>query len=134
MKIPWFLGIAIVLNGCDVVGTVIDISGSETGVGNMRLSQPGALRVISGGTVKMVPLASVESVVFFPEEARTINGEFCCMADIFMRDGAHFTSRDKAHENAPVTFVCVNQTLLGTSQGGTYKANLADIAKITFVH
>ena len=134
MKPLLLLSLLSVLVGCDVVGTVIDISGSETQVRNLRLSGPGTLQVISLGSVKLVPLESFESITLFTEEAQTVNGEFCFAADIYMRDGARLAARDKTHDNSPQTFIAVNQTLLGTSHRGSFSADLTGVSKITFLH
>jgi hypothetical protein len=123
-----------IIDGCSIAGTVIDISGSETQVSNMRLSGPGTLQVISTGTVKMIPLESLETVTLFPDEARTINGEFCFLADIVMHDGAHYTARDKNHDNIPRTFVSVNQLLFGASNKGSFSADLTGVSKISILH
>ncbi|HEX7511465.1 MAG TPA: hypothetical protein VF335_09210 [Chitinivibrionales bacterium] len=123
----------IVIAGCDIVGTVVDIAGSETTVHNMRLSGTGMLSIITGGATKAAPLESFESIVLFPEEAKMVGGEFCFMADVTMRDGTRYTARNKAHENTPLTFVAVNQTVTGSSHRGTFAAGLTGVTKISII-
>jgi len=134
MKFLLSAAVALLIFGCDIVGTVIDISGTETGVRNMHVSGTGTMRIITAGTTVLAPLESFESIMFFPEEARIVNGEFCFPADITMRDGTRMAARDRTHDNAPLTFVSVHQTLTGTSRRGTFSANLTGVTKITFLH
>ena len=126
------LGVAAFCIGCDVAGTVVDRSNIETQVMNMRLSGSGRLKVVCGEGVKEVPLEAFESITVFPDEAQNRDGELCFAADIRMRDGTRLYGRDKAHDNKPLTYVSVNQTLSGTSHRGDFRIDLSGVAKITF--
>ena len=129
-SVVWLVFAALV--GCNVAGTVIDVSGTETWVSDMRVSGDGTLKIITGNAIQRVPLEAFESILLFPNETRTIDGDFCFLAEIVMRDGTRLAARDKPHDNAPRTFISVNQTLTGTCQRGSFSADLATISKITF--
>jgi hypothetical protein len=123
---------AVFLTGCDVAGTVVDRANNETEVVHMRLSGPGTLKVVWGAGVKEVPLESFGSIALFPDEAQTIEGEFCFAADITMRDGTRLSGRVKANDNKPRVYVSVNQTLRGTSHRGDFRIELSGVSKINF--
>jgi hypothetical protein len=123
---------ATLLTGCNVAGTVVDRSNTETQVMDMRLSGSGTLKVVHGAAVKAVPLEAFQSITLFPEETQTIDGELCFGADVTMRDGTKLSGRDKTHDNKPVTYVSVNQTLLGTSHRGVFRIELSGVSKINF--
>jgi|WetSurMetagenome_2_1015567.scaffolds.fasta_scaffold77037_2 hypothetical protein len=124
--------LAAFLSGCDVAGTVVDRSNTETQVMNMRVAGVGTLKMVHGAAVKEVPLEAFESLTLYPEETRTIEGELCFGADVTMRDGTRFSGRDKANNNKPRTYVCVTRTLLGTSHRGEFRIELSGVSKITF--
>ena len=131
LKSAAFLAIASIA-GCNVVGTIIDQSTTQTQVTGMHVSGPGTITVITGGAVHNIPLESFESITLFPDEPRTINGELCYAADVFLKDGTRMAPRDKTHDNKPVTFVSVNATILGRSNRGDFSAELTNVVKITF--
>jgi hypothetical protein len=120
------------LAGCDVVGTVTDLSNTQTQVTGMHISGSGTITVITGGAIHQIPLESFESVTLFPDEPRTINGELCYTADVFLKDGTRMFPRDKTHDNKPLTYVSVNATILGKSNRGDFSADLTNVVKITF--
>ena len=117
--------------GCDVMGTVVDLSNTQTQVTGMHVSGPGTITVITGGAVHNIPLESFESITLFSDETRMINGELCYAADVFLKDGTRMASRDKTHDNKPLTYVSVNATILGRSSRGNFSADLTNVVKIT---
>jgi hypothetical protein len=117
---------------CDVIGTVVDQSNTQTLVTSMHVSGPGTITVITGGAIHNIPLESFESLTLFPDEPRTINGELCYEAEVFLKDGTRMAQRDKAHDNKPMTFVSVNATIMGKSSRGNFSAELTNVLKITF--
>jgi hypothetical protein len=131
LKSAAFLAIAGIA-GCNVVGTIIDQSTTQTQVTGMHVSGPGTITVITGGAVHNVPLESFESITLFPDEPRTINGELCYAADVSLKDGTRMAPRDKTHDNKPLTYVSVNATILGRSNRGNFSAELTNVLKITF--
>jgi hypothetical protein len=124
--------IAALTIGCDVVGTVIDLSNTQTDVTSMHVSGKGTLTVITGGAIHKLPLDALESVVLFPGETRVINGELCFAAEVFLKDGAHMQAHDKMHDNNPLTFISSNATILGKSNRGDFKVEMTNVLKITF--
>ena len=139
MTIPqiWVkIAVALVVVGgftaCDIIGTVVDLSNTQTLVTGMRVSGPGTITVITGGAIHNVPLESFESITLFPDETRTVNGELCYVADVFLKDGTRMAPRDKTHDNRPQTFVSVNATIMGRSNRGNFSAELTNVTKITF--
>jgi hypothetical protein len=121
---------AACIAGCDVKGTVVDLSNTQTPVTGMHVSGPGTITVITGGAIHNIPLESFESITLFPDEPRTINGELCYAADVVLKDGTRMASRDKTHDNKPQTFVSVNATILGRSNRGNFSADLTNVVKI----
>jgi hypothetical protein len=117
---------------CDVIGTVVDQSNTQTLVTSMHVSGSGTITVITGGAIHNIPLESFESLTLFPDEPRTINGELCYAAEVFLKDGTRLASRDKAHDNKPLTYVSVNATIMGKSNRGNFSAELTNVLKITF--
>ena len=139
MKIPqiWVkIAVALIIvagfAACDVIGTVVDLSNTQTLVTGMHVSGPGTITVITGGAIHNVPLESFESITLFPDETRTINGEPCYAADVYFKDGTRMAPRDKTHNNSPQTFVSVNATIMGRSNRGNFSAELTNVTKITF--
>ncbi len=137
VRYRFFLGLLLpcaVFMGCSaVMGTVIDHSNTGTHVTKMHLSGRGTIRIVSGAAVKDIPLESLESITLFPDEAQTFGGELCFLADITMRDGTKLDSKDKRRgDNAPKTYVSVNQTLTGTSHEGNFSVDLSGVSKIEF--
>jgi hypothetical protein len=124
--------IAALTIGCDVVGTVIDLSNTQTDVTSMHVSDKGTLTVITGGAMHELPLDALESVVLYPGETRIINGELCFVAEVFMKDGEHMQAHDKMHDNSPLTFISSNATILGKSNRGDFKVEMTNVTKITF--
>jgi hypothetical protein len=120
------------LTGCDVAGTVVDRSNTETQVMNMYLSGSGMMKVICGAGIKEVPLESFESITLFPDETRIIEGDLCFAADVTMRDGTRLHSREKSRDSTPRTYISVNQTLTGTSHRGNFTIELSGVSKIIF--
>jgi hypothetical protein len=122
---------AACIDGCDVLGTVVDQSNARTLVSGMHVSGAGTITVITGGAIHDIPLESFESLTLFPDEPRTINGELCYTADVVLKDGTRMAPRDKTHDNKPLTFVSVNATILGRSNRGNFSAELTNVLKIT---
>jgi hypothetical protein len=125
----------VMLYGCgDISGTVFNVSGSSVKVSRMTLSDNGALKIFSGGSIESIPLESIESMTLFSNDAMTINGEFCFLADIIMNNGSRKLPVDTLRGKQTQTFVPINQTIIGMSHKGSFSADLSGITKITINH
>jgi hypothetical protein len=120
--------------GCNTKGTVVDVSGIVTNVSHLRTEDKGMLRIFCSGAVKEVPLESIDSVLLYPEESRTVNNEFCFLADIFLYDGSNMTPFDSLHGISPHVFIPVNQTISGEAHKGRYMVRLAGVMKFSIYH
>jgi predicted heme/steroid binding protein len=120
-----------IMSGCDVAGTVIDLSNAQTDVTGMHVSGKGTITAFSGGAVHEIALDALESISLYQGETRVINGELYLVGDVFFKDGTHMSSHDKLHDNAALTFISVNATILGKSNRGDFSADLSNVLKIT---
>ncbi len=119
------------LSGCLVNGVVTDNSGVETTVKNISLSGTSTLTVLSGETLKNIPLQSINEISISAEDSRTIGGKLYFLGTVSLADGTNLDARDK--NNKALTFVCVSDAIAGEAHKGRFSIGLSDVAKVKIV-
>jgi hypothetical protein len=130
--LPTLLGAlaAAALGGCaSLSATVADTVNEPIPLTSIRLESGNLLKVSEGGAVKMVPLNAIRRVTIHQYETMTLNRELYFLADIEMRDGTVMTSERSGWN---VTFVCVNDFIMGLADKTSVRLPLDKVTKIVF--
>lgn len=123
--------VTVVISGCSISGSVINQHQFETRLSNIKLENPGTLKVYCGGTKRMVPLSMIHTVIVNPGIRLTIDNELYYSAEITLRDGNNIQSIEKEKTLLNNAFICVHGVLTGKNEKDTYSTGLENILRIT---
>jgi hypothetical protein len=118
---------ALFINGCSVNGKVVDFSQVETPLNNMHLEENPCLKIYHGGAVREIPLKSISSVSIDPSSSKTIENELFYSGEVILVNGGRITSQK---ENKAAVFVSVQNMLVGTNKGESFKIGLENVSRI----
>lgn len=122
--------VCLCLYGCKIEGTIVDTANVETQVTDMHLAGDKEFTVISGESMKRIPLAACVQIKIYSDESRVIAGQLYYAASLELRDGTRMEKRNKT--GAPLTFILVTNTVVGESHKSLVSVSLANISRIYF--
>jgi hypothetical protein len=118
----------IFFTGCDYIAYITDNYGVETKIDNLTLSQEKFFSIVSGESYKNIPITSIRQIEISNEEFKTIAGKLYFLASVELADGTLMKARKK--DGTPLTFICTNNFVTGTSHNGDFSINLANVSKL----
>jgi hypothetical protein len=116
---------------CAISGSVVDHGNFETKLTKMKLATSPLLKVYYGGGSRMVPLDLVSTIIINPSLSMTYENELYFGADITLKDGTRIKSSDKGRTELTDAYICVQQMLVGMSNGEKYSAGFENILRIS---
>lgn len=117
--------------GCALSGSVINHRQFETRLSNMKLENPGTLKMYCGGAKRTLPLSMIQTIIVNPAVRLTVDNELYYSAEVTLRDGRNIQSIEKDKTLLNNAFICVQGLLTGKNKQDTYSTGLENILRIT---
>ncbi|MBD3393793.1 MAG: hypothetical protein GF418_16810 [Chitinivibrionales bacterium] len=117
--------------GCGVTALVTDLSRNTTEVSKVKLSPSrGKLTILHGGATRTVRLKDVEKIVVYPHGTRNAGGKLYYQAEVILDDGTRIGFSDPSAGKPADAFVCIDGSLRGRAEGGTYQITFDKVSQI----
>lgn len=122
---------ALMIGGCALSGSVVDLGSFETKLNAMKLVDYPFLKVYYGGSKREIALKEIASILINPAACATFDGELYYSADIILKDGTRIRSLEKDQSATTRAYVSVQNKISGKKGQDYYRIQLDNIARPT---
>ena len=121
----------LVVMHCALSGTVVDHGSFETKLTDMRLKDRRGLRFYYGGSVRVLSLSHINTVVIDPSKKMTVANELYYSAEITLKDGTRIKSLDRNRDKLTDAFISVQDVMTGRNEKDFFTIGLENVLRIT---